>query len=180
MTTDEAVIGHSGSFTTAPQLATQNAGRISMDFVLCILVVAYHAFPARMRGGFIGVDVFFVISGSDLLSLICQPGEMTFSLAEFYSRRLTYFPGAAMCTYAGYVFGFSRCSPTNTNTWEKHIAGGRALSFLLWNESGYFESRLRQSPFSPLELGIESSSIFWPLLLPSCGDETGTFLRSRL
>jgi peptidoglycan/LPS O-acetylase OafA/YrhL len=54
------------------------------------LVVLYHLWPQRLSGGFIGVDVFFVISGflitSQLLRMLERDG--TFSLREFYARRI--------------------------------------------------------------------------------------------
>jgi peptidoglycan/LPS O-acetylase OafA/YrhL len=53
------------------------------------LVVAYHATPRRFHGGFIGVDVFFVISGYLITGLLLREIEQTgrLSLAGFYARR---------------------------------------------------------------------------------------------
>ena len=50
-----------------------------------MLVLNFHAFPDAMPGGFIGVDVFFVISGF----LITRELELgRFSIVEFYDRRI--------------------------------------------------------------------------------------------
>ena len=52
-------------------------------------VVIYHAFPNIMPGGFIGVDVFFVISGYLISQIIIkETRENRFSYANFYSRRI--------------------------------------------------------------------------------------------
>jgi len=52
-------------------------------------VVAFHAAGARVPGGFIGVDVFFVISGFLISSILMKGLERdTYSLSEFYARRI--------------------------------------------------------------------------------------------
>ena len=56
--------------------------------VAVVLVVAYHAFPHAVSGGFIGVDVFFVISGYLITGiLLAGIGSSDFSIREFYARR---------------------------------------------------------------------------------------------
>ena len=54
-----------------------------------VLVVAFHAWPALVPGGFVGVDVFFVISGF-LISgiLVSALHEQRFSFTDFYARRV--------------------------------------------------------------------------------------------
>ena len=53
-------------------------------------VVAFHAFPTRLAGGFIGVDIFFVISGFLITSLLLKEHARTgrVSLVDFYRRRI--------------------------------------------------------------------------------------------
>jgi len=54
-----------------------------------LLVVGYHAQPWLVPGGFIGVDIFFVISGFLITRIILsQVKANTFSFMEFYSRRI--------------------------------------------------------------------------------------------
>src|ERR1700733_14521159 len=57
--------------------------------VAVMLVVNFHAFPEAMRGGFIGVDIFFVISGFLITGIIAREiGEQRFSLVGFYNPRI--------------------------------------------------------------------------------------------
>ena len=57
--------------------------------VAVLAVVVFHAFPAALRGGFVGVDVFFVISGYLISGIIFQQLRAgRFSLATFYANRV--------------------------------------------------------------------------------------------
>ena len=57
--------------------------------IAVLSVIGYHAFPDWVKGGFIGVDVFFVISGFLISSIIFNNLEKdTFSFTEFYVRRI--------------------------------------------------------------------------------------------
>ena len=56
--------------------------------IAVLSVVAFHAFPDSLTGGFVGVDVFFVISGDLITSILVQQHrEAKFSFGGFYSRR---------------------------------------------------------------------------------------------
>src|SRR5690606_3145464 len=57
--------------------------------VAVLSVVGFHAFPAWMPGGFIGVDVFFVISGFLISTIIFRSLDTgAFSFTDFYARRI--------------------------------------------------------------------------------------------
>src|SRR5467141_1046257 len=57
--------------------------------IAVMLVLNYHGFPEAMPGGFIGVDVFFVISGFLITGIIARElGQQRFSLLSFYHRRV--------------------------------------------------------------------------------------------
>ena len=73
-----------------------------------LAVVAFHAFPARIKGGFIGVDVFFVISGYLISTIIFENLDKgTFSFAEFYARRIRrIFPALIVVLVACFAFGW--------------------------------------------------------------------------
>ncbi len=54
-----------------------------------MLVVNFHAFPEAMPGGFIGVDIFFVISGFLITRIVARElDQQRFSLVAFYNRRI--------------------------------------------------------------------------------------------
>src|SRR3954469_15909924 len=65
-------------------------------------VVLYHAFPQLLPGGYVGVDIFFVISGFLISSILFT--EMTggdFSFTVFYGRRIRrIFPALVVCLAA--------------------------------------------------------------------------------
>ena len=57
--------------------------------VAVLAVVAFHAFPRWMPGGFVGVDIFFVISGYLISTLLLENlARDTFSFTTFYMRRI--------------------------------------------------------------------------------------------
>lgn len=77
--------------------------------IAVLSVVIFHAFPEFLPGGFVGVDIFFVISGYLITISITKDIELgRFSLKEFYRRRIRrLFPAMAVvllfCIAAGYV-----------------------------------------------------------------------------
>ena len=73
-----------------------------------IAVLAFHGFPSVFRGGFIGVDIFFVISGFLLSSIIfTEINNHNFSFIDFYSRRIVrIFPALFVVLLTSYLFGW--------------------------------------------------------------------------
>ena len=71
-------------------------------------VVAFHAFPNIAPGGFIGVDIFFVISGFLISTIIFENLENnSFSFAKFYARRIKrIFPALVLILFSCYVAGW--------------------------------------------------------------------------
>ena len=134
-------------------------------------VIGYHAFPDWVKGGFVGVDVFFVISGF-LISTIIFGGldKDAFSFKEFYARRIKrIFPALILVMTACYALGWFVLLPDEYKQLGKHIAAGAGFvsNLFFWQEAGYFDSAAETKPLLHLwSLGIgEQFYIVWPLLL---------------
>jgi peptidoglycan/LPS O-acetylase OafA/YrhL len=108
-----------------------------------LLVVTFHAFPRWMPAGFIGVDIFFVISGYLISQIIFRSlAEADFSFGEFYAHRIRrIFPALILVLLAVYVAGWFLLLPDEYKLLGKHIAGsmGFVQNFMLWREAGYFD-----------------------------------------
>jgi peptidoglycan/LPS O-acetylase OafA/YrhL len=138
--------------------------------VAVLSVMIYHAFPATLRGGFIGVDIFFVISGFLISTIIFKSLESNgFSFVDFYSRRVRrIFPALATVLLATFVLGWFILYPDEYRQLGKHIAGSAGFfsNFVLWRESGYFDAAAETKPLLHLwSLGIEEQFyIVFPML----------------
>ena len=139
--------------------------------VAVLLVVFHHAFPQVLKGGFIGVDLFFVISGFLISTIIFQSLEQgEFSFLDFYKRRVKrIFPALSLVLIASFVCGWFVLLPADYKQLGKHMAAGAAFvsNFAFWNESGYFDSGSKLKPLLHLwSLGIEEQYyIFWPFIV---------------
>jgi peptidoglycan/LPS O-acetylase OafA/YrhL len=136
-----------------------------------VSVVLYHAFPKVLSGGYVGVDVFFVISGF-LISkiLFTEIAEHRLSFTGFYGRRIRrIFPALAVCLAAVLAFGFVSLMPSELAQVGKHVFFGAGFlsNMALWSESGYFDAAAHLKPLLHLwSLGIEEQFyILWPALL---------------
>lgn len=134
-----------------------------------LLVVSYHYFA--VRGGFVGVDIFFVISGY-LIShqIFTDLDRGRFSLLEFYAKRIRrIFPPLLVMIVATLFAGWLLLLPTDFRSLGKHAAAGVAYvsNFLLWSEAGYFDGPSAYKPFLHLwSLGIEEQFyLTWPLAM---------------
>lgn len=139
--------------------------------VAVLSVVAFHAFPPWMRGGFIGVDIFFVISGFLISTIIFENLDKgTFSFVEFYARRIRrIFPALILILVSCLAVGWLILIPEELNQLGKHVAAGAGFlsNFILWAEAGYFDNSAETKPLLHLwSLGIEEQFyIVWPLLV---------------
>ena len=136
-----------------------------------LLVVGFHAFPNYVPGGFIGVDIFFVVSGF-LISRIILDGQErgNFSLTDFYARRIRrIFPALVVVIAACTIFGWCLLSPTDYALLGKSIAASAAFiyNFVLLHEQGYFDAVSELKPLLHLwSLGIEEQFyVVWPILM---------------
>ncbi|WP_445288928.1 acyltransferase family protein [Variovorax atrisoli] len=134
-------------------------------------VLAYHAFPSLLPGGFIGVDIFFVISGFLITTILLQSlAAGDFSYRDFYARRIRrIFPALVLVLLATLAFGWYVLLPGEFSQLGKQTTGGAAFfaNLVFLGEAGYFDATAETKPLLHLwSLGIEEQFyIFWPLLL---------------
>jgi peptidoglycan/LPS O-acetylase OafA/YrhL len=133
--------------------------------------VAFHAFPRLLPGGYVGVDVFFVISGFLISKIIFEAlSSKTFSIGEFYARRVKrIFPALSVVLISVMVVGWFTLLADEYMQLGKHVAGGTAFisNFVLLSEMGYFDTSSETKPLLHLwSLGIEEQFyIFYPIAL---------------
>lgn len=136
-----------------------------------IFVVIFHAFPKALQGGFIGVDIFFVISGFLITSILAKEIQAEkFSLVSFYVRRINrIFPALIFMLSIVLFFGWWVLFSEEFRRLGWHVVGsGLFLANLIqWSEAGYFDLAALKKPLLHLwSLGIEEQFyIFWPALL---------------
>jgi len=139
--------------------------------IAVLSVVLFHAFPAWLHGGFIGVDIFFVISGFLITGILVRElGQGSFGFAHFYARRIRrIFPALVLVLGASLAFGWIALFPDEYQQLGKHTVGGAgfAANFFYWAQVGYFDTAAETKPLLHLwSLGIEEQFyIAWPVLL---------------
>jgi peptidoglycan/LPS O-acetylase OafA/YrhL len=152
----------------------QNTYRPEIDGLRAVAVLAvltFHAFPQVMPGGFVGVDVFFVISGYLITrDIVARRAAGTFSLADFYSRRIRrIFPALITILVAVLAFGWLVNYPDEFERLLAHAMAGVAFvqNFRLLYEAGYFDVSSASKPLLHLwSLAIEEQFyLLWPLAL---------------
>lgn len=145
--------------------------------IAVIAVLGFHAFPKLVPGGFAGVDIFFVISGYLITSIIDQQMlKKNFSVVNFYTRRvLRIVPALITVVLATFAIGWLTFPVLDMETLGANIKGAAALieNFILHEQFvGYFEPSAERLPLLHLwSLGIEEQYyVVWPaaLLLISC------------
>lgn len=135
------------------------------------LVVLFHAFPRLLPGGFIGVDIFFVISGFLISSIIFQAlSGNSFSFFSFYARRARrIFPCLLLVLLSCLVIGWFLLVADEYSRLGKHVFAATTFvsNFVLWSETGYFDTASGEKPLLHLwSLSIEEQFyLVWPWLI---------------
>jgi peptidoglycan/LPS O-acetylase OafA/YrhL len=135
------------------------------------LVVAFHFFRGNWPGGFVGVDIFFVISGFLITGIVVRELDVDkFSLLTFYVRRVRrIFPALITVLCAVLLLGWLWLLPSAYVELSSDIvaSAGFAANIALWLKSGYFDIESAKKPLLHLwSLGIEEQFyLAWPLLL---------------
>ena len=159
-----------------PVSTTAEAYRADVDGLRAVAVLAvmiFHAHAAALPGGFIGVDIFFVISGY-LISkhIAADVAEQRFSLAEFYRRRIRrIMPMMLVVVAATLPTALLLMTPEDARSVAKSalwsVASMANLHFWRELDTGYFAASSAEVPLLHLwSLGVEEQYyLLWPLLL---------------
>ncbi len=138
------------------------------------LVVIVHAFPSKLPGGFIGVDVFFVISGFLIGSIIVKQLQAgAFSFLDFYIHRANrIFPALCLVLASCLAFGWFALFADEYASLGRSSAAGAAFvaNLSLYQEIGYWDVASKLKPLLHLwSLGVEEQFyIVFPCLLWLC------------
>ena len=161
----------SASPGTHAAAAAQRADIDGLRAVAVVLVLLFHAFPTVLQGGFIGVDVFFVISGYLITGIILRELHAgQFSLTEFYVRRIRrIFPALVAVMLVSLCAGWFLLLPDEFSKLAGQVLAGAGFvsNIAFWRQSGYFDDDAVVKPMLHLwSLGVEEQFyIVWPLLL---------------
>lgn len=139
--------------------------------IAVLAVLGFHAFPNFVPGGFVGVDVFFVISGYLITALLLgdlRDGRIR--MAAFYRRRLKRIvPSLLVVTSSCLAFGWFVMLGNEFRQLGRHTVGASLFvaNLVFWGESGYFDTSAEAKPLLHLwSLGIEEQFyILFPMVL---------------
>lgn len=138
--------------------------------VAVLSVLAFHMWPWRVSGGFIGVDVFFVISGYLISAIVfSEVASGRFSVLAFYERRIRrIFPALfAMLVAFSAVVSFLLV-PNELIDYAKSVIAATTSSsnFYFWLHSGYFDAPMSKPLLHTWSLAVEEQFyILFPLFL---------------
>ena len=162
--------------TNKPEIGTFSRPSYRPDIdglrgIAVTLVVLFHAFPRLLPGGFIGVDIFFVISGFLISTIIFQAlSGNSFGFFSFYARRVRrIFPSLLLVLFSCLVIGWFLLVAEEYSRLGKHVFAAATFvsNFALWGETGYFDTASGEKPLLHLwSLGIEEQFyLVWPWLI---------------
>jgi peptidoglycan/LPS O-acetylase OafA/YrhL len=143
-----------------------------MRAIAVTLVLLFHLWPNRLSGGFIGVDVFFVISGflitSHLLAAVPETGK---DLARFWARRIQRLLPASLLVLATTLLGTWAFAPDTrwaSSAWDTVAAAFYVVNWRLASTSvDYLQAQDAPSPVQHFwSLSVEEQFyVMWPVLI---------------
>jgi peptidoglycan/LPS O-acetylase OafA/YrhL len=170
MSTDRSLVN---SQTHAPPAAHTDY-RTDIDglrAIAVLFVIGFHTFPALFPGGFVGVDVFFVISGYLITGILLRNlREHRFSILDFYARRIRrIFPALLLVLAACLAVGWYVLIPDEFQDVARHVlaSAGFFSNWLLLHHNPYFAIDADTKPLQHLwSLAVEEQFyIAWPVVL---------------
>ncbi len=154
--------------------------------VAVMAVVFYHFGFWQVPGGFVGVDVFFVISGFLITGLIHREMQQgRFTIAHFYERRVRrIFPALFVMLAAATVAAGLLLFPVDFESYARSLAATAifASNFEFWREAGYFDVASAQKPLLHLwSIAVEEQFyLLFPALLLAIGTRSLRRLRGAV
>jgi len=142
--------------------------------IAVLSVVLFHISPEHLPGGYIGVDMFFVISGYLIMGQIWRElGSSSFSFVSFYSRRVKrLFPALMIMIVVSSFFAWVLLLPGEFSDFCQSVISSLIYvsNFWFYTESGYFDSGLQNAPLlHTWSLSVEEQFyIFAPIVLAFC------------
>ncbi|WP_445360332.1 acyltransferase family protein [Microbulbifer sp. EKSA005] len=139
--------------------------------IAVIPVILFHAGFNFLSGGFLGVDIFFVISGYLITTiLLAEMNDDKFSLVNFYERRARrILPALFLVMAASLPLAWIWLLPSDYIDFSESLAAVPLFSsnILFWSESGYFDAAAEMKPMlHTWSLAVEEQYyILFPLLL---------------
>lgn len=139
--------------------------------VAVVPVILFHAGFAPFSGGYVGVDVFFVISGYLITTILINDLESgQFSLARFYERRARrILPALFFMMICSLPFAGAWMLPSQLKDFSQALVAVSlfASNILFWRETDYFAPAAEKNPLlHTWSLAVEEQFyIFFPILL---------------
>ena len=159
------------NITNSPRPQPYIAGLDGLRAIAVLSVLLFHVDIQWFKGGFIGVDVFFVISGFIITrNILLQIEANRFSFSEFYCRRVArLFPALFVTIFFSLISGYFILGPLDLASFGEASAYSLVslANFFFFFESGYFDSASITKPLlHTWSLAVEEQFyLFWPALL---------------
>ena len=137
--------------------------------MLCVVI--FHLGVAGFQGGYVGVDVFFVISGFLITAIIKQGHEnQSFRFTDFYAKRIRRLLPPLIATVAVTLLGASFIlTPEDMTPFARSATAAlfSVSNFVFYAESGYWDAASELKPLlHTWSLGVEEQFyLFWPALI---------------
>lgn len=137
--------------TVAPKYSLAYRADVDGLRALAVIpVVLFHAGVSGFAGGFVGVDVFFVISGYLITAILAKEISVDkFSTLRFYERRIRrLFPALIVMLAACWIAGLILMMPQDLRTFGRSMVatGIGSANILFWAEGGYFDTSAELKP----------------------------------
>ncbi len=150
---------------------TYNPAIDGLRGIAITLVLLFHIWPEFFSFGYVGVDIFFVLSGYLITQILHAKLETnTFSLKEFYRNRIRrIFPAMLIVVLCTFIIGYLFMFPNELQQLGEHIKSSAFFyqNFRLMDEVGYWDEASQLKPLLHFwSLAIEEQFyLIWPVII---------------